>query len=160
MVRLTPPNVRGDSNMAEQWLQQTINLSPKSRGFHLIDDELFSQLDYLHQVEVGLLHLFLLHTSASLSINENACPDVRADLESHYNQMVPESMPYYTHTLEGPDDMPAHIKSSILGNQLTLPLNNGKVVLGTWQGIYLCEHRDHASGRRLIATVNGKLKTN
>lgn len=138
------------------WLQQLIKLNAKSRGFHLINNEVSLQLPQIHNIEVGLLHLFLQHTSASLTINENADPTVRADLERHFNKFVPEGEPYYEHDYEGADDMPAHIKSSILGCQLTIPITNGQLALGTWQGIYLNEHRDHASPRRILATINGK----
>ena len=131
------------------WYQQQIILKAKGRGFHLIDNEIVKQLSKIQNVETGLLHLFLQHTSASLTINENADPTVRADLERHFNKFVPENAPYYQHDYEGADDMPAHIKCSILGCQLTIPITNGQLALGTWQGIYLCEHRNHASQRRV-----------
>jgi len=138
------------------WLQSEFSLAPRSRGFHLITSEVLEALPELGQVRRGLLHLLLQHTSASLSINENADPSVRGDLERHFNRFVPERAPYYEHDDEGDDDMPAHIKSSILGVSLTLPITNGALNLGTWQGIYLCEHRNHAGGRRLVATLHGE----
>ena len=138
------------------WQQQAIRLSPKTRGFHLVTDEILAQLPHIGIVDIGVLHLFIQHTSASLTINENADPTVRQDMESHMNKLVPENAPYYLHTYEGPDDMPAHIKSSLLGSQLTIPIGQGELLLGTWQGIYLGEHRDQASARRLIATIQGK----
>ena len=125
--------------------QQTLLLTAKNRGFHLIDDEINSQLrDLISAIDCGTLQLFLLHTSASLTINENACSDVRADMEDFFNQTVQENAPYYRHTMEGPDDMPAHIKSSLLGHSLTIPISHGRLFMGTWQGIYLGEHRDSA----------------
>lgn len=138
------------------WLQSEFSLAPRSRGFHLITREVQEALPELNQVKRGLLHLLLQHTSASLSINENADPSVRGDLERHFNHFVPERAPYYEHDYEGDDDMPAHIKSSILGVNLTLPITGGRLNLGTWQGIYLCEHRNHAGSRRLVATVHGE----
>ncbi|AWL12506.1 UPF0047 protein [Saliniradius amylolyticus] len=138
------------------WQQQHIRLKPHSRGFHLVTEDILQQLPMLSDYRVGLIHLLLQHTSASLSINENADPSVRQDFESHFNHMVPENQPYYIHTYEGPDDMPAHLKSSILGVSLTLPITNGRLNLGTWQGIYLCEHRDNAGPRQLIATLHGE----
>ncbi|OUS23507.1 hypothetical protein A9Q98_14685 [Thalassotalea sp. 42_200_T64] len=138
------------------WLQHQISIQAKTRGFHLIDNDITQQLPQLQNIDSGLLHLFLQHTSASLTINENADPTVRADLEQHFNTFVPENAPYYQHDYEGPDDMPAHIKSSILGCQLTIPISNGQLALGIWQGIYLCEHRNHAGSRRIIATIHGE----
>ena len=122
----------------------------------MVTDEIVAQLPELKSLNVGLAHLFIQHTSASLSINENADPDVRADMESHINRMVPENAPYYRHTLEGSDDMPAHIKTALFGVTVSLPINNGKLALGTWQGIYLGEHRDHAGSRRLLVTLQGE----
>lgn len=122
----------------------------------MVTDEIVAQLPELKSLNVGIAHLFIQHTSASLSINENADPDVRADMESHINRMVPENAPYYRHTLEGSDDMPAHIKASLFGVTVSLPINNGKLALGTWQGIYLGEHRDHAGSRRLLVTLQGE----
>ena len=138
------------------WEQSIIELAPASRGFHLVTREVLAQAPDLSGCEVGLLQLFIQHTSASLAVNENADPDVRGDLERHFNVMVPENAPHYEHTLEGPDDMPAHIKSVLIGPSLTLPVNKGRLALGTWQGIYLCEHRDHAGGRRIVATLQGR----
>ena len=138
------------------WIQQAIVLSPKSRGYHLITDEVINQLESLRQIKAGLLHLFIQHTSASLTINENADPTVRLDLETHINKMVPENMAYYLHNYEGADDMPAHIKASLIGNNLTIPIIGGSLGLGTWQGIILGEHRIKAGNRHLIATLSGK----
>lgn len=139
------------------WQQKTIQLKPRSRGFHIIDDELIRQLPEITQYKVGLLHLFIQHTSASLTINENADPTVRMDMESHFNHFVPERQSYYRHDYEGDDDMPAHIKSSTLGAELTIPINQGRLMLGTWQGIYLGEHRDHGGVRRIVATIQGQI---
>jgi secondary thiamine-phosphate synthase enzyme len=138
------------------WLQREIELEPRPRGFHLITREVLSELPELQSVQVGLLHLLIRHTSASLALNENASPDVRRDFESWFDQAVPERAPYWTHTLEGDDDMPAHIKASLLGPTLTLPVARGQLALGTWQGIYLCEHRNRAGARSLVATVWGE----
>jgi len=133
--------------------QKEIQLSPKSRGFHLITTELERLLPEITTLNTGLVFLHLKHTSASITLNENADPDVRVDMESIFNDIVQENQPYYTHTLEGPDDMPAHAKSSILGTQLTLPVTNGKFNLGTWQGVYLCEHRMHGGARKIVVTI-------
>lgn len=138
------------------WFQKTINLKARPRGFHLVTNEIEAQLLELSELQVGLAHLFIQHTSASLSINENADPTVRQDFESHINQMVPENAPYYRHTLEGPDDMPAHIKSSLMGCSVTIPVSNGHFNLGMWQGIYLGEHRDHGGSRRIVITLQGE----
>ena len=138
------------------WQQTQFNIPAKSRGFHLITNEVINNIPQLKNIEVGILHLFLQHTSASLTINENADPTVRADLEQHFNHFVPENQSYYQHDYEGSDDMPAHIKSSINGCQLTIPITNGQLALGTWQGIYLGEHRNHAGSRRIIATLQGQ----
>ncbi|MCB0295199.1 MAG: secondary thiamine-phosphate synthase enzyme YjbQ [Calditrichaeota bacterium] len=138
------------------WIQRTIRLSPRPRGFHLITREIVEQIPQIQEIHIGIAHIFIQHTSASLTLNENASPDVRQDMESHFNQMVPEDAPYYRHTFEGPDDMPAHIKSSLLGSSVTVPVSNGRLNLGTWQGVYLCEHRDRASSRRLVLTVMGQ----
>lgn len=136
--------------------QTELQLRARPRGFHLITSEVEQALSQLGQVQVGLLHVFIRHTSASLTINENADPTVRQDFESHFNEMVPENAPYYRHTFEGPDDMPAHLKSSILGSSLTVPVTSGRLNMGTWQGIYLCEHRDHGGGRTLVLTLQGE----
>jgi len=138
------------------WVRKSLSLKPRSRGFHLIDNEIVNAIPELSQCSVGLLHLFLQHTSASLTINENADPTVRMDMESHFNQFVPERQPYYRHDYEGDDDMPAHIKSSILGVALTIPVEAGRLQMGTWQGIYLGEHRDNGGVRKLIVTLQGQ----
>ncbi|RHW76833.1 secondary thiamine-phosphate synthase enzyme YjbQ [Colwellia sp. RSH04] len=138
------------------WAQTEFSLSAKTRGFHLITDEIEQQLPKISCVECGLLHLFIKHSSASLTINENADPTVRDDLEAHFNQFIPENAPYYQHIYEGNDDMPAHIKASTLGNNLTIPITKGRLNLGIWQGIYLGEHRNHASQRTLVATLHGE----
>lgn len=139
------------------WVQRTIRLKPRTRGFHLVTREVLAELPELAGYRIGLLHLFIRHTSASLAINENADPDVRGDLERHFNIMVPESAAHYVHTDEGPDDMPAHIKSVLIGASLTVPVSHGRLALGTWQGLYLCEHRDHAGARELVLTLQGAL---
>jgi secondary thiamine-phosphate synthase enzyme len=133
--------------------QTEITLQARPRGFHLVTDEVLAGAPGLASVEAGLLHLWIRHTSASLTVNENASPDVRRDFESWANEAVPEDASYWTHTFEGPDDMPAHIKSSLMGPSLTLPVSRGSLALGTWQGIYLCEHRDHGGARGLVATL-------
>jgi secondary thiamine-phosphate synthase enzyme len=138
------------------WAQREIRLEPLPRGFHLITREVLAALPELAELQVGLLHLFIRHTSASLTLNENASPDVRRDLESYFNAAVPEQAPYWTHTLEGADDMPAHVKASLLSSSLSLPIAGGRVALGTWQGVYLCEHRDRGGARSLIATLYGE----
>jgi secondary thiamine-phosphate synthase enzyme len=138
------------------WAQREIRLAALPRGFHLITREVLAALPELAAVRVGLLHLFLRHTSASLTLNENASPDVRHDFSAFFDHAVPESADHWTHTLEGPDDMPAHIKASLLGASLSLPIAGGRVALGTWQGVYLCEHRDHGGPRSLLATLWGE----
>jgi secondary thiamine-phosphate synthase enzyme len=138
------------------WIQKEISLNPKQRGFHLIADEMLKHLPEVQEIEVGTMQVFIKHTSASLTINEDADPTVRDDFESHFNQMVPENAPYYQHTFEGPDDMPAHLKSSILGSSVSIPITDGKLNLGTWQGIYLCEHRNRGGSRKLVVTIQGK----
>lgn len=135
--------------------QKEINISAKKRGFHLITDEVVSALPEIQQINQGQLQVFIKHTSASLTINENADPTVREDFESAMNKLVPENAPYYKHTLEGPDDMPAHIKSSLMGSSVSIPITNGRLNLGTWQGIYLCEHRNHGGARKLVITAMG-----
>ncbi|MEY4565505.1 MAG: hypothetical protein RLY14_475 [Planctomycetota bacterium] len=137
------------------WIQKVIELPSLNRGCHLVTQSIEKQLPELRQVQVGLLHLFLQHTSASLAINENADPDVRTDLETGLNRIVPESQPF-VHTIEGPDDMPAHIKSALLGVSLTVPVASGKIAFGTWQGVYLCEHREHGGRRKIVATLQGE----
>jgi secondary thiamine-phosphate synthase enzyme len=138
------------------WAQGEIRLDPLPRGYHLITREVLAAMPQITKVSVGLLHLFLRHTSASLTLNENASPDVRRDFASYFDQAVPANAACWTHTLEGPDDMPAHIKSSLLGASLSLPIAGGRLALGTWQGIYLCEHRDAGGIRSLVATVWGE----
>ncbi len=137
------------------WLQRTIKLPACQRGFHLITNEIVSAMPEISELSIGQLHIFLQHTSASLTINENADPDVRVDLESSINAIAPENFPYI-HTMEGPDDMPAHVKSSLLGASLTVPVTDGRLNLGTWQGIYLAEHRDYATPRRIVLTLQGE----
>ncbi|GGK88715.1 secondary thiamine-phosphate synthase enzyme YjbQ [Rufibacter glacialis] len=139
-----------------KWFQKTLRLPAVKRGFHLITDLLEAQLPELEEIEVGLAHIYIQHTSASLSINENADPTVRHDFEQHFNRMVPENAPYYRHTLEGPDDMPAHIKASLMGASVSVPITRGQFNLGTWQGIYLCEHRDHGGKRTVVVTLQGQ----
>ena len=136
------------------WFQDSIRLQKRPRGFHLVTAEVVDQLQDLPTIEVGLLHLFIQHTSASLTINENADPDVRVDMETAANIICPETMPFI-HTCEGPDDMPAHVKASFFGSSVTIPITAGRLALGTWQGIYLCEHRDHGGPRGLVATYQG-----
>jgi secondary thiamine-phosphate synthase enzyme len=138
------------------WVQREIVLEPRPRGFHLVTRELLGALPELGDVEVGLLHLLIQHTSASLALNENASPDVRRDFETYFDVAVPEDAPYWTHTLEGADDMPAHIKAALLGPSLTLPIARGRLALGTWQGIYLCEHRNRGGSRSVVATIWGQ----
>ncbi|ASN79879.1 secondary thiamine-phosphate synthase enzyme YjbQ [Deinococcus ficus] len=138
------------------WVQRDLTLKPQPRGFHLITREIVGALPELGQVRAGLLHVFIRHTSASLTVNENASPDVRRDFERYFNAHVPEGWREWEHTLEGPDDMPAHIKASLLGPSLTLPVQSGRPALGTWQGVYLCEHRDHSGPRTLLLTLHGE----
>lgn len=150
-----PSSVDSIRSNKTMWWQQQITVGPYQRGFHLITDRVLDSMRELKQVSIGIAHVFIQHTSASLTINENADPDVRVDLESSMNAIAPEDFPY-VHTMEGPDDMPAHVKCSLLGSSVTVPIRDGRFVLGTWQGIYLCEHRDHATKRRLVITVNGE----
>lgn len=138
------------------WIQKTVQLSVRKRGFHLITEEVVAGLPELAQMGVGVAHLFLQHTSASLAINESADPEVRSDMENHFNLLAPENAPHYTHTYEGADDMPAHLKAVLIGSSLTLPITNGRFNLGTWQGIYLCEHRNRGGARKLVVTVWGE----
>lgn len=139
-----------------KFFQHEITLRSYSRGFHLITNVIVDNMPELKNVHVGQLQVFIKHTSASLTINENADPTVRVDFESHFNKMVPENAPYYRHDSEGPDDMPAHLKSAILGSSVLIPVSNGKLNLGIWQGIYLCEHRDHGGQRKLVLTLYGQ----
>jgi len=137
------------------WLRKQLKLPGVNRGFHLITDQVLAKLPEIRHVKVGLLHVFIQHTSASLTVNENADRDVRTDMETAINHIAPDNLPF-VHTLEGPDDMPAHVKASLMGASLSLPIDSGKLALGTWQGIYLCEHRDHGGPRRLVLTVQGE----
>tara|TARA_R110001583_G_scaffold78855_2_gene213509 strand:+ start:610 stop:1032 length:423 start_codon:yes stop_codon:yes gene_type:complete len=138
-----------------KFYQKELKLKPVKKGFHLITSEIVNAIPEIKNVSIGQLQVFIKHTSASLTINENADASVRKDFESHFNKMVPENMPYYIHTYEGSDDMPAHIKSSLLGCSVQIPINNGKLNLGSWQGIYLCEHRDYGGSRNLVLTAFG-----
>jgi len=138
------------------WIQKEFTLSAKNRGFYLITDEIIKAIPELKRIDCGLLHLFIQHTSASLTINENADPTVRQDLESHFNIFVPEKAPYYRHDYEGDDDMPAHIKNCLLGCSVTMPITKGALNLGIWQGVYLCEHRNQGGSRRFVATLQGE----
>ena len=138
------------------WMQKNINIKSISRGFHIITDQVINQIPEIKSINIGILHLFIKHTSASLTINENADKTVRNDFEEHFNEMVPENQSYYQHTYEGPDDMPAHLKASILGSSISIPISNGHLNMGTWQGIYLCEHRNNAFQRKMVATIQGK----
>ncbi len=137
------------------WLQRTITFDPRPRGIHLVTAEVLEALPELADFGIGMLHLLIQHTSASLTLNENASPEVRADLDAWLDRTVPEGARYWTHTLEGEDDMPAHVKATLMGPSLTLPLRNGRPALGTWQGIYLCEHRDRGGARSVVATAWG-----
>lgn len=138
-----------------KFIQKEITLKPFERGFHLITDELLSAFPEIKTIAIGQLQVFIKHTSASLTINENADATVKTDFESHFNKMVPENMPYYIHTYEGSDDMPAHIKASLLSTSIQIPITKGHLNLGTWQGIYLCEHRNHGGPRKLVLTAFG-----
>ena len=138
-----------------KFYQKELQILPKKRGFHLITDEITTAISEIKDISIGQLQVFIKHTSASLTINENADDSVRTDFESHFNKMVPENMPYYIHTYEGPDDMPAHIKASLLGSSIQIPISNGKLNIGIWQGIYLCEHRNFGGSRQLVLTAFG-----
>lgn len=138
------------------WHQKKITLSPKSRGYHIITDEVRREIPEIKKINTGIAHIFIQHTSASLTINENADPSVRRDFATHFKRMVPEDTSMYEHTLEGPDDMTSHIKSSLLGHSVSIPIKNGKLNLGTWQGIYLCEHRNQGGARKLVVTLHGE----
>ena len=135
--------------------QKEITLKPRGRGFHLVTDEIVRQSPEIQKIKTGLMHIHIKHTSASLTLNENYDPDVRGDMERYFNRVVKENESWYEHNAEGSDDMPAHIKSTIIGTSLTLPITNGQLNLGTWQGIYLCEHRNHARSRKIVVTING-----
>jgi secondary thiamine-phosphate synthase enzyme len=140
------------------WHQALVRLQPRPRGFHLVTEEVVRAVPELHELRVGMAHLFLRHTSASLTLNENASPDVRRDFRSWFDDAVPEDAPYWTHTLEGADDMPSHIKSSLTGSDLLLPVRDGRLAVGTWQGVYLCEHRDRGGPRELLVTLWGETR--
>lgn len=139
------------------WLQKELHLKPRARGFHLITDDILQQLPELSRYRIGLLNVLIKHTSASLTINENADPSVRKDFESFFNRAVPENEPYYVHNDEGSDDMPAHLKASLLGASVNIPITNGRLNMGIWQGIYLCEHRNQGGSRALVITVHGEV---
>jgi len=138
------------------WIQKEIVLKSSNRGFHLITDDILINIPELKIIKIGLLNILLKHTSASLTLNENADPDVRTDMKSYFDELVPENIKYFKHTSEGADDMPAHIKTSLLGNSITIPISNGRLNLGIWQGIYLCEHRNYGGNRKIVITLNGE----
>ena len=138
------------------WYQKEIILKLRGRGFHLVTEEIIGQLPEIQKIKIGLMHIHIKHTSASLTLNENYDPDVRRDMERYFNKTVKENEPWYEHNSEGSDDMPAHIKSTIIGTSLTIPITQGQLNLGTWQGIYLCEHRNHAGNRKIVVTINGE----
>lgn len=142
--------------MSSSWLQKEVVLAAQPRGFHLVTRDIVAAVPEIGRYEIGLAHLFICHTSAALALNENADPTVRADMEAYFNRLAPENAPYFTHTLEGPDDMPAHLKAVLLGSSLTIPISGGRLALGTWQGVYLCEHRDDGGRRRLVVTLSGQ----
>ncbi|MGK7371047.1 MAG: secondary thiamine-phosphate synthase enzyme YjbQ [Candidatus Halalkalibacterium sp. M3_1C_030] len=138
------------------WKQKEFALSPRPRGYHIITDQVVSEVPEISEITTGIAHIFIKHTSASITINENADPSVRRDFKSHFKRMVPEDTSLYEHTLEGPDDMTSHIKSSLLGHSISIPITNGELNLGTWQGIYLCEHRNNGGSRKLVVTLQGE----
>ena len=138
------------------WYQKEITLKPRTRGFHLVTDEILDHLAEIREIKIGIVYFLIKHTSASITLNENYDPDVRSDMNKYFNKAVKENEPYYDHNSEGADDMPAHIKATIIGNSLTIPITNGKLNLGTWQGIYLCEHRNHGGSRKIVVTIFGE----
>jgi secondary thiamine-phosphate synthase enzyme len=138
------------------WYQKEISLTPKGRGFYLVTEEIVKQIPEIKKIKTGLMHILIKHTSASITLNENYDPDVRLDMEKYFNRTVKENEPWYEHNSEGSDDMPAHIKSTLIGNSLTVPITDGKLNLGTWQGIYLCEHRNHSGSRKIVVTIFGE----
>ncbi len=138
------------------WIQEKVTLEARPRGFHLVTDEVLEKVPGLQEIKTGLAHFFIQHTSASLTLSENASPAVRADFERHFNRMVPDGAEHFDHTVEGPDDMPAHIKASLLGSSLSVPIKDGKLMLGTWQGLYLCEHRNSGGRRTVVVTAFGE----
>ena len=142
--------------MSGVWIQETIELRARPRGFHLVTSEIVDAVPDLERIEVGIATLFMQHTSAALTLNENASPDVRRDFSAWFDRAVPDGAGYFSHTLEGPDDMPAHIKTSLTGSSLTIPVSRGQLALGTWQGVYLCEHRDNGGARRVVFTAFGE----
>ena len=139
-----------------KWIQKEFALPAKKRGFHLITTEILEEIPEIENFNIGIAHIFICHTSASITINENASREVLIDMENHFQKLAPENAPYYRHNEEGPDDMPAHIKASLLGSSTTIPIKNGKLILGIWQGVYLCEHRINGGSRRLVVTINGE----
>lgn len=147
--------LRNKNSLFHAGFSESITLPRYNRGFHLITSLIQREFSEIKEIRAGILHVFIKHTSAALTINENADPTVRMDFESHFNQVVPENARYYRHNSEGPDDMPAHIKASLLGSSVSIPITEGKLNIGTWQGVYLCEHRDEASGRKLVLTAYG-----
>jgi len=142
-----------------KYYQKEISLKPRERGFHLVTDEIVDQIPEIRNIKIGLIHILIKHTSASITLNENYDPDVRSDMEEYFNRTVKENESWYDHNSEGSDDMPAHIKSTLIGSSLTIPITNGKLNLGTWQGIYLCEHRNHAGSRKIVVTIFGEEKS-
>lgn len=138
------------------WIQKELQLKPRSRGFHLVTNEILNQIPELHDINIGMMSIFIKHTSASLTINENADPTVREDFENFFNRSVPENEPYYKHLDEGSDDLPAHLKASILGSNLNIPVSSGRLNVGTWQGVYLCEHRNYGGSRKIVVTITGE----
>jgi secondary thiamine-phosphate synthase enzyme len=138
------------------WIQKEITLKPRCKGFHLVTDEILLNIPEIITLKIGLINILLKHTSASLTLNENADPDVRRDMKKYFDELVPENKKYFEHTSEGADDMPAHLKTSLLGNSISIPITNGKLNLGIWQGIYLCEHRNYGGERKLLITINGE----
>ncbi len=145
-----------NSTIHTMWKQKEFTLSPRSRGYHIITEEVTGEVPEIKNIKTGIIHVFIKHTSASITINENADPSVRRDFKSHFRRMVPEDTSLYEHTLEGPDDMTSHIKSSLLGHSISIPITNGELNLGTWQGIYLCEHRNNGGRRKLVVTLMGE----
>jgi secondary thiamine-phosphate synthase enzyme len=155
-VHLGAPGAANRARITGVWIQRQVSLTARPRGFHLVTDEIVEGVPELRSLRVGVALVFMQHTSASLTLNENASPDVRRDFGAWFDRAVPDGADYFAHTLEGPDDMPAHIKSSLTGASLALPVHDGRLALGTWQGIYLCEHRDHGGARRVIVTAFGE----
>lgn len=138
------------------WIQKEITLKPRNKGFYLVTDEILTFLPEIKNFKIGLINILLMHTSASLTLNENADPDVRSDMKKYFEKLIPENLNYFQHTSEGADDMPAHLKTSLLGNSISIPITYGKLNLGIWQGIYLCEHRNFGGNRKVVITINGE----